>query len=285
MGEFMNIPFKKMHGAGNDFIIMKEEDIEEVANYSELASKCCHRHFGIGADGIMIVSPSETADVRMLYFNSDGSPGNMCGNGIRCFSKFVYDEGIVNSLEFKVETLAGVLVVNATKAGDKVKTVRVNMGKIIYEPESIPVITNESSYINKQITIEDRGFTITTVLMGVPHTVILTEDISVETVLKYGPKIEKHPLFPQKTNVNFGQIIDRGQIKVRTWERGAGYTLACGTGVTSVCGVAHKLGLVDNEVEVTIDGGRLKINIEENNEIFMEGPAADICRGIFFFEK
>lgn len=285
MGEIMNIPFKKMHGAGNDFILFRQEDIKAIDNNSDLALKCCHRHFGIGADGIMIVAPSEIADVKMLYFNSDGSPGNMCGNGIRCFSKYVYDEGIVKALEFRVETLAGVLVINATNEGDKVKSVKVNMGRIIYEPESIPVITNETAFINKEIIIEDRSFIITTVLMGVPHTVILTDDISVDTVMKYGPRIEKHPLFPRRTNVNFGQILDRGHIKVRTWERGAGYTLACGTGVTSVCGVAHDLGLVDKEIEITIDGGNLLIKIEEDNEISMEGPAADICRGIFFFEK
>ena len=281
----MNIPFKKMHGAGNDFIVIKHEDFPHEDLFSNFALQSCHRHFGIGADGIMVVATSDIADVKMQYYNSDGTSGNMCGNGIRCFSKYVYDEGIVNTLEFRVETLAGVLVVKNEVEGDKVKAVKVNMGKMIYKPELIPVLSTDDSYINKQIVIEDKSFTITTVLMGVPHTVIFSNDISVETVLKYGPIIEKHMLFPKRTNVNFAEIIDRSHINVRTWERGAGYTLACGTGVTSVCGVAYDLGLADSKIEVTIDGGKLLITIEADNEIYMEGPAEDICRGTFFMKK
>ena len=281
----MNVPFKKMHGAGNDFIVVKYEDFPHDELFSEFAKQSCHRHFGVGADGIMVVGSSSIADVKMLYFNSDGSSGNMCGNGIRCFSKFAYDEGIVETSDFSVETLAGVLLVETRVEDSKVKAVKVNMGKLSYKPEDIPVLTAEDSYINKTLEIEDQRFIITSALMGVPHTVIFTEDISVETVLKYGPLIEKHRLFPKGTNVNFAQIIDRGHINVRTWERGAGYTLACGTGVTSVCAVAFDLGFVDNWVEVTIDGGRLNITIEADRDIYMEGPAEDICKGIFYVKK
>jgi len=284
-GEIMNVPFKKMHGAGNDFIVIKNEDFPYEEQFSEFAKQSCHRHFGIGADGIMVVGASSIADVKMLYFNSDGSSGNMCGNGIRCFSKFAYDEGIVRTSDFSVETLAGVLLVETKVEDCKVKTVKVNMGKLSYKPEEIPVLTAEESYINKTLEIEGKSFVITTVLMGVPHTVIFSEDISLETVLKYGPMIEKHKLFPKGTNVNFAQIVDRGHINVRTWERGAGYTLACGTGVTSVCAVAYDLGLVEDSVEVTIDGGGLKITIEADGDIYMEGPAEDICKGIFFMKK
>lgn len=281
----MKVPFKKMHGAGNDFIVIKYEDFPYPEKFSEFAKKSCHRHFGVGADGMMVVAPSETADVKMRYFNSDGSSGNMCGNGIRCFSKYAYDEEIVGTLNFSVETLAGNLLVEARAEENKISTVKVNMGSLVYRPQEIPVAVDEASFVNKSIEIEDRRFEVTSVLMGVPHTVIFTDDISHETVLKYGPLLEKHRLFPQGTNVNFAQIIDRGHIKVRTWERGAGYTLACGTGVTAVCGVACDLGLVDANVEVAIDGGRLKITITEDKRIFMEGPAEDICEGVFFMKK
>ncbi len=281
----MRVPFKKMHGAGNDFIVIRYEDFPFQEEFSEFAKRSCHRHFGVGADGLMVVAPSEAADVKMLYFNSDGSSGNMCGNGIRCFSKYAFDEGIVTSLNFEVETLAGILLVQAQAKDNKISTVKVNMGGLIYSPKDIPVATEEETFINKSISIEDRSFLITSVLMGVPHTVIFSEDISRETVLKYGPLLEKHSLFPRGTNVNFAQIVDRGHINVRTWERGAGYTLACGTGVTGVCGVAYDLGMVDESVEVTIDGGRLKITVAEDKSIFMEGPAEDICEGVFFMKK
>ncbi|SNR90979.1 diaminopimelate epimerase [Anaerovirgula multivorans] len=282
----MNIPFKKLHGAGNDFIIIEYDSFPYEDQFPELALRSCHRRFGIGADGLMVVATSPSADFKMYYYNSDGSRGNMCGNGIRCFTKFVYDEGLIKTKEFKIETLAGVLTVVITTKNNKAHTVNVSMGKMILEPSNIPVKTEKKTdFINEELEIEGRKFIISTVLMGVPHTVIFTEELDIDLIKKYGPMIENHWLFPEKTNVNFAQIVDRTHVKVGTWERGAGHTLACGTGVTSVCGVAHLLNLVEDVVWVDAEGGRLKITIHQDQQLEMEGPAEDICCGIYFFDN
>lgn len=284
-GGKMNIPFKKMHGAGNDFIVLKYEDFDREEAYSLFAQKSCHRHFGIGADGILVAAPSKTADIKMFYLNSDGSRANMCGNGIRCFAKFVYDEGMVSQDIFTVETLAGILKVEVKLHEKQVKGVKVNMGKMVFEPELIPVKSNKTLFINELIEAADKSFEASSVLLGVPHTVIFVDDLTDDLVIKYGPIIEKNSLFPQNTNVNFAKVVNRSLIQVKTWERGAGFTLACGTGVTSVCGIAHHLNLADSQVEAEIDGGKLLITILPEGDIYMEGPAEDICSGLFFYEK
>jgi len=278
----MNINFKKMHGTGNDFIVIRYEDFPFQERFSDLAKRVCHRHFGIGADGLMIVSKSNIAKFKMHYYNSDGSLAAMCGNGIRCFSKFVYDERLTDKEVFTVETLAGVKEVSLTIQDKTAKYVKVNMGKIIYDPSEVPVISDKSSFINETIKVNDKEFIVTTVLMGVPHTVIFTDNLDVIEVKKYGALIERHNIYPENTNVNFAKIKDKGNIEVRTWERGAGYTLACGTGVSSVVGVAYRLGLVQNNVNVSIEGGNIKIEVMEDNSVFMDGPAKDICSGVYF---
>lgn len=279
----IKIPFKKLHGAGNDFIIVKYDDFPYEERFSELAAKCCHRRFGIGADGLMIVAASQRADYKMYYYNSDGSRGNMCGNGIRCFSKYLYDEGLINQRNFNIETLAGIKAIKVTLRDNKVETVNVNMGEIVLDPSCIPVKTERKiDFINQDLEVGDKRFVVSSVLMGVPHTVIFTDEFDADFIEKYGPMIENHPIFPEKTNVNFAKIIDRKHIKVGTWERGAGHTLACGTGVTSVCGVAYLLNLIDSSVWVDVEGGKLKIRIHQNQQLEMEGPAEDICTGTFF---
>ncbi len=278
----MRINFKKMHGAGNDFVVIKYEDFPFEESFNDVAKKVCHRHFGIGADGLLIVNRSDIADFRMQYYNSDGSLAAMCGNGVRCFSKFVYDEGLTDKKVFTVETLAGVKEISLTTEDGLAQYVKVNMGKITYDSDKIPVITTGSDFINQTIKINEKEFIATTVLMGVPHTVIFTEKLDIDEVKNYGFLIEKHHIFPNNTNVNFAKIIDKGNIEVRTWERGAGYTLACGTGVTSVAGVANKLGLVNKDVNVNVEGGNIKVEIKEDESLFMNGPAENICSGIFF---
>lgn len=281
----MNIPFKKLHGAGNDFIIIKYDSFPHEERFSELALKSCHRRFGIGADGLMVVATSQRADFKMYYYNSDGSRANMCGNGIRCFTKFVYDEGLIKTKHFNIETLAGILTVEIIVKDGKAHTINVDMGKMTLEPNNIPVKTDrEKDFINQELEIEGRKFIISSVLMGVPHTVIFTEELDMNVIKEYGPIIEKHWLFPEKTNVNFAEIVNKGYIKVGTWERGAGYTLACGTGVTSVCGVARLLNLVEDVVWVDTEGGRLKITIHQDLQLEMEGPAEDVCCGIYFLK-
>lgn len=280
----MEIKFKKMHGTGNDFIVIKYEDFPFEKRFSELAKKVCHRHFGVGADGLLVVGISSKADFKMQYFNSDGSLAAMCGNGIRCFSKFVYDEHLIRNTSFTIETLSGIKSVNITPENGKAKMVRVNMGQMILDPTQIPVITDSPSFINKTIEVAGRKFVVSSVLMGVPHTIIFSDSLDLEEVIKYGPLIEKHNLYPQNTNVNFALVENRNNIKVRTWERGAGYTLACGTGVTSVVGVASMLNLVEKHVNIHIEGGDIKIEVSEDENIFMEGPAVDVCTGLYFTE-
>lgn len=278
----MNINFNKMHGTGNDFIVIRYEDFPFEERFGELAKKVCHRHFGIGADGLLVVNKSDKADFKMHYYNSDGSLAAMCGNGIRCFSKFVYDDNLTSKEEFRVETLAGIKEINLDIENKKAKYVKVNMGKIIYKPSEIPIKSNESSFINKKININEKEFIVTTVLMGVPHTIIFTDTLDLKEVKKYGPVIEKHNIYPENTNVNFANIKDMYNIEVRTWERGAGYTLACGTGVSSVAGVAYKLGLTSNTVNVYIEGGCIKVEVNDKQDVFMKGPATNICSGVYF---
>lgn len=279
----MDVQFKKMQGTGNDFIVVKYEDFPFDEKLSQLAERVCNRHFGIGADGLLIVNQSSVADIKMGYYNSDGSIAAMCGNGIRCFSKFVFDEGLIKKEQFSVETLDGIKEIVIIEEKGEVKSVAVNMGQVTYDPEKIPVISEDEHFINKKITVSGQDFIITAVSMGVPHVVIFTEKLDLEEIKFFGPLIEKHAIFPKKTNVNFVHRIDMENIVVRTWERGAGYTLACGTGSTSAVAVANKLGLVNNKVNVRVEGGNIKIKIKESGNLFMEGPAENICSGRFFF--
>lgn len=281
----MNIPFRKLHGAGNDFIVMKIEDLPQGTALDQLAAKVCHRRFGIGADGLLVVAPSQRAAIKMIYYNSDGSLANMCGNGIRCFGKYVYDQGLVKAEEFMVETMAGVLSLKLIIEEGKVSGAVVNMGKLDFHPPHIPMNTPKETYINETLQVLDREFKLTSLLMQVPHTVIFVEELTDELVKTYGPVIQTHPQYPQGTNVNFAQIINPQLIHVKTWERGAGQTYACGTGVTSVCGVAHYLGLGDARITVKTDGGTLIIDHLPDGALAMTGPAEEICHGNFFYEN
>lgn len=272
------LKFKKMHGAGNDFILIRH--IEDGYDYQTLAKKVCNRNFGIGADGLMVASESNIADIKMNYFNSDGSIGEMCGNGIRCFSKFVYEEGIVCDTKFSVETLAGIKHVVLTKYDDVVETVKVSMGHVDFEPKHIPVETKKDRFIKQLISIQGKDVELSTVLMGVPHTVIISEKLDKNELLELGPKIEKYPLFLKGTNVNFVEIVDHSTIKVDTWERGAGNTLACGTGACASAFIARELKGLGDVIKAILPGGILTIYIE-GTEIFMEGPAVNIAVGEF----
>lgn len=276
------VKFTKMEAAGNDFIIFNgfEYNIKDCKN---LAIKVCHRHFGIGADGILICKESQKADIKMLYFNSDGSQGEMCGNGIRCFSKYAYEEGLVDKATFTVETLDGIKTVFLeTDSYNKVKAVRVNMGKPVFHTKYIPVSLNKEKAIEERLEIDGREIVFSAVLMGVPHTVIFVEDIGNVDVNRLGAKIEKHRLFPKKTNVNFVKINNRREINIYTWERGAGRTLGCGTGSCASVVIGNLLDRLDRKVHVRTEGGELKVIIGEEYEVFMEGGANRICDGVFY---
>lgn len=269
--------FYKMQGAGNDFIFIEDFNYS-IADECELAKKLCDRHFGIGADGLVIVRKSDVADSKMVIINSDGSRANMCGNAIRCFGKYIYENNIIDSTKFSVETGDGIKDIEIILEENKVKYVRVYMGKASYDGKDIPLNELEN-LINTDISVENKVYKMTTVLMGVPHTVIF-EDNEEYDVVEDGSKIEKFNLFKEGTNVNFVKIVDKNHIRVNTWERGAGATLACGTGCSAWVVVSKKLGLVDSndEIFVKAPGGELIIEVLED-DVYMKGPAEVVFEG------
>lgn len=263
--------FYKMQGAGNDFIFIDGDNLK-VNDECELAKKLCDRHYGIGADGLVLVKSSKVAQAKMEIINSDGSRPNMCGNAIRCFGKYVYEKGIVNEEKFSVETGDGIKEIEVIKEQNEVKLVRVYMGKGSFQGKDIP-LNDCDQLIDKDIKIHGKIYNMTTAVVGVPHTVIF-EDTEEYDVIEDGKKIEKYELFKEGTNVNFVKIIDDTHIRVKTWERGAGATLACGTGCSAAVFICKKLKRVNEEKEIFVEapGGNLIIEVCENG-IFMKGPA------------
>lgn len=273
--------FTKMEAAGNDFVVFNGFKYS-IDNYQDLAIKSCDRHFSVGADGILICKKSGTADIKMVYYNSDGSRGEMCGNGIRCFSKYVYEEGLVDKKIFTVDTLAGVKTIwLKTDNNGKVETVKVNMGSPIFRSKDIPVNINKDKIIEETLEIDGEKIIFSSVLVGVPHTVIFVEDINTININGIGKKIEEHPIFPKKTNVNFIQVINKNKINIYTWERGAGRTLGCGTGSCASVVIGNLLGKLGKRVYVKTEGGELVVELGEEGEIYMEGGANRICNGTF----
>ncbi len=261
--------FSKMHGAGNDFI-MFNGIIEKLPDYSELAKRVCDRHFGIGADGILVLEESQVADIKMTYYNADGSKAEMCGNGIRCFAKYAYDNNYTSKEEIEVETLAGIIKPKVIITENRIDKVRVNMGS--------PVL----KFTNKDMEIEDIKLTMSHLIMGPPHVVIFIDKLDAIDVKKLGPIIEKHELFPECTNVNFCEIDDKSNIKVLTWERGSGQTLACGTGASAVGVIANLLGLTNSRVNIHLLGGILGVEVVDDI-VYLTGPAELICQGEYFW--
>jgi diaminopimelate epimerase len=275
----MKIPFTKMHGLGNDFILIdcrrKEFGVLSPA-FAKLSRKLCHRRFGIGADQMLLLYPSDVADFKMKIFNADGGEVEMCGNGIRCLAKYIWDRRLSKKDILNIETLAG--IIKPERAGEQV---RVDMGEPIFEPERIPVnIKSSPPIIDYPLRIKDREFKITCVSMGNPHAVIfLDEDISKFPVHVYGPEIENHLLFPRRTNVEFVNVINKNKAVMRVWERGSGETPACGTGA-SATGVASILkGLTGRKITVQLPGGKLVIEWANNNRVYMTGPAVEVFEG------
>ena len=273
------IKFTKMHGLGNDYVYIDAIN-QNIENESSLAQFVSNRHFGIGSDGLILICKSDVADFKMRMFNSDGSEAEMCGNGIRCVGKFVYDKGFTNKTEVSIETLAGIktLILN-TKDG-KVETVRVDMGEPILEAEKIPVISNEKPVKNLVLEAEEKQFKFACVSMGNPHAITIVDDTKNFNVEKYGKVLEINKAFPRKTNVEFVQIVDRQNIKMRVWERGAGETLACGTGACATAVACNLNGLTDRNVKIELLGGNLEIEWnKEDNHVYMTGPAVTVFDG------
>ena len=274
------LQFTKMHGLGNDYVYMDAIN-QKIEKRSELAKFVSDRHFGIGSDGLILICPSEKADFRMQMFNQDGSEAEMCGNGIRCVGKFVYDKGLTNKETITVETLAGIKTLVMTAQNGKIETARVDMGKPILEPEKIPVISDENPVKNLKLNEGEKEFTFTCVSMGNPHAVtFIKEDVNKFDICKYGAKLEINNVFPKKANIEFINVIDDKTLKMRVWERGAGETLACGTGACASVVAAILNGYTQRDVTVHLLGGDLKIKWDENdNHVYMTGPATTVFEG------
>ena len=274
------IKFTKMHGLGNDYVYM-DAIHQKIENESSLAQFVSNRHFGIGSDGLILICKSDIADFKMRMFNSDGSEAEMCGNGIRCVGKFVYDKGLTDKTTVTIETLAGIKTLELNTKDGKVETVKVDMGEPILNPKEIPVISDEEPVKNLMLEAEGRKFKFTCVSMGNPHAITEVEDTEKFDVEKYGKVLEVDKAFPNKTNVEFIQIVDKNHVKMRVWERGAGETLACGTGACATAVACYLNGKTDRNVEVELLGGKLYIEWnEENNHIYMTGPAVTVFEGV-----
>lgn len=267
--------FVKMHGLGNDFVFIEDKTGQDK-DYTVLARAMCNRHTGIGADGLIVIVDSRVADVRMRIINSDGSEAEMCGNGIRCFAKYVYDSGIIEKKQFTVETPAGIMEPEITVGADnKAELITINMGRPSFNRSEIPMEGTDGRVLNEDLGVDGENWKITSLLMGVPHTVTYVDDVDSVDIEKIGPLFEKHEAFPKHTNINFAQQMDDRTVKVRTWERGAGATLACGTGSCSVAVVSFLNGRTGREVDIQLPLGTLHIEYrEEDGNVYMTGPAA-----------
>lgn len=276
------IKFIKMQGIGNDYIYIDARK-QTIKNPEKLSIKISDRHFGVGSDGLILILNSKKADFRMRMFNSDGSEAEMCGNGIRCFAKYIYDHGLSGKKKISVETKAGVKHLDLTLKNKKVASVKVDMGEPILQREKIPMSGNPGQVINETLTLEDGvKFEITAVSMGNPHVIIYVEDVKNFPVEKYGPMIENHDLFPNRTNVEFIQILNNAEVIQRTWERGSGETLACGTGASAVTVAGVLTGKTARKIILHLSGGDLNTEWnEKDSHVYLSGPAVEVFQGVW----
>lgn len=275
------IPFTKLHGIGNDYIYINAIK-HPVENPKKLAIAMSNRNFGVGSDGLILILPSDKADFTMRMFNADGSEAEMCGNGIRGFAKYVYDHGLTKKTTIAVETLAGIKQVRCMVKNGKVHTVTVDMGEPILLRDKIPMLGNPGTVIEEDLHVDGVKFSITAVSMGNPHVVIYVEDVKNFPVEKYGPMIENHELFPKRTNVEFVQIVTGKEVIQRTWERGSGETLACGTGASAVTVAGVLTEKTDRRLKVHLKGGNLAIEWNnKDNHVYLTGPAEEVFEGVW----
>ena len=272
--------FTKMQGIGNDYVYVNclQETIE---NPSELAKKISDRHYGVGSDGLIMINPSDKADFEMEMYNADGSRGEMCGNGIRCVAKYVYDYGLTDKTSISVETLAGIKYLDLTVEDGKVVLVKVDMGKPMLRPEEVPVVSEKEEVIDEPITVDGQEYRMTCVSMGNPHAVVfIDQDVKEFPLETVGVKFENHERFPKRVNTEFVNVLDRHTAQMRVWERGSGETLACGTGACAVAVACALNGLTEDEVTVKLLGGDLLIKWDrEKDTVYMTGPAAVVFDG------
>lgn len=270
--------FTKMQGLGNDYIYLNYIKEKEPKNIQEITKKISNRHFGIGSDGVILICPSKIADFKMKMYNADGSEAQMCGNGIRCVGKYVYDKNLTRKSQMTIETASGIKQLELEIQNQKVQNVKVDMGEPILEPEKIPVKANQNANILLQS--QDKEFNLTCISMGNPHAVTIVKNLEDFDVKKYGKGIENNPIFPQKANIEFIEIVNKNKIKMRVWERGSGETLACGTGACASVVACYQNQFTTNQVEVELLGGYLQIEWNKrNNHVYMIGPAKTIFEG------
>lgn len=271
--------FTKMQGLGNDYVYVNcmEQMVEDAA---ETARRVSDRHFGIGSDGLILICPSDKADFEMRMYNADGSRGEMCGNGIRCVGKYVYDYGLTDKTSLSVETLGGIKLLFLEVEDGKVSLVKVDMGPAILEPEKIPVTAEGSRVVDEPLQVDGKTFRMTCVSMGNPHAVIYVDDVQGMDLEKTGPSFENHERFPNRINTEFAHVLDRNTVEMRVWERGSGETLACGTGACAVAVASILNGYTEDQVTVRLLGGDLKIEWDrEANKVYMTGPAEVVFDG------
>lgn len=271
--------FTKMHGLGNDYVYVNGMK-EKIEDKPEMARRVSDRHTGVGSDGLIFINKSDAADFEMEMYNSDGSRAEMCGNGIRCVGKYVYDYGLTDKTSLTIETLAGIKYLELTVEKGKVSSVQVNMGAPVFQPESIPVLAEGKKILMEEIQVNGETYHMNCVSMGNPHAVIFVEEVANLDLEKLGPPFENHVRFPKKINTEFARIMDRKNIEMRVWERGSGETMACGTGACATAVAAILNGFTEDEVTLHLLGGDLHIywNREENS-VYMTGPAAVVFDG------
>ena len=272
--------FTKMQGLGNDYVYVNCLK-EKIADPPELARRISDRHFGVGSDGLIMINPSDKADFEMEMYNADGSRAEMCGNGIRCVGKYVYDYGLTDKTQISVETLAGIKHLDLTVENGKVTLVKVDMGQPVFEPDRIPVKTEGSMVVDEPLEVDGKEYRMTCISMGNPHAVIFVDqDVRELPLEEIGPSFENHERFPKRINTEFVRVIDRHTAQMRVWERGSGETLACGTGTCAAAAACVLNGLTEDEVTVHLLGGDLYIKWDrEKNTIYMTGPAEIVFEG------
>lgn len=265
--------FTKMQGLGNDYVYVNCFE-EQIENPSEVAIKVSNRNFGIGSDGLIMINPSKVADCEMEMYNADGSRSEMCGNGIRCVGKYVYDYGLAKKPRISVETLAGIKYLDFTIENDKVKLVKVDMGSPELVPDNIPIVASGEMVLDEPILVDGTEYRMTGVSMGNPHAVVFIDDVKGLDIEKIGPKFENHERFPRRVNTEFVKVLDRNTVEMRVWERGSGETLACGTGACAVAVACILNGFTEEKVTVKLLGGDLQIEWDRTaNKVYMTGPA------------
>lgn len=271
--------FQKLHGLGNDYIYVNAIK-ETIDNPEELAVKLSKRHFGVGADGLILIKASNQADFKMEMYNADGTQAEMCGNGIRCLGKYVYDNKLTDKKALSIETLSGIKKLQLEVENEEVKMVSVDMGKPIWQPRKIPVISDKNLFMAEPIHVQEQIYYVTAVSIGNPHAVIFVKEFDEIAIDKVGDLVEHSSIFPNRTNVEFVKVISEHNIQVRVWERGSGMTLACGTGACAAVAASIIHGYTKPEVEVLLDGGKLHVSWNsKTNHLWMSGPAEYVFEG------